>query len=301
MNNKLRWSAQLLVIGVCALALKAFYSNASPDDLRWILGPTTFLVELASGRSFSFEAHSGYMSSDHTFLIAASCAGVNFLLTSFLMLALRKLWNERFNRIGWHFIPLAAAGAYVGTLIANTARICIALYLQRHPVELDGLDAAQIHRLEGIVVYFAFLVLMFMLTESFTTKSRSSLVRLFLFPLLVYYSVAIGIPLANGSFHQGQLFWEHAAFVFTVPLMLIIPTIGVHWVCRGRQLQMEARVQNSAVRKGGKAGNCNTSPNTNLASAPLLGIHIYSDQLDDEFSPQPSETPSKRGRRSVSC
>jgi exosortase K len=228
MSRKVVWSAQLVLIGLCALALKAFYSNATPDELRWILAPTTFLVELLSGKSFSFEAHSGYMSSDHTFLIAASCAGVNFLLTSFLMLSLRSLWKARLNPSSWRFIPLAAAGAYLGTLIANTVRICIALYLQQHPLGIGGLDAGQIHRLEGIVVYFAFLVFMFLLTERFEMTSRKQFARLFLFPLFIYYSVAIGIPFLNGSFQRGELFWEHISFVFVVPLVLIALLIGVH-------------------------------------------------------------------------
>jgi len=78
MKRKLIWSAQLLVVVLCALALKVYYSTATPDELRWILAPTTALVELLSGRSFTFESYAGYMSSDHRFVIAVSCAGVNF-------------------------------------------------------------------------------------------------------------------------------------------------------------------------------------------------------------------------------
>ena len=59
------------------------YSTATPDQLRWILAPTTLLVELFSQKSFEFESYTGYMSSDHTFVIAAPCAGVNFLITAF--------------------------------------------------------------------------------------------------------------------------------------------------------------------------------------------------------------------------
>jgi hypothetical protein len=31
MRQKLIWSAQLLIVGLCALALKAFYSTATAD------------------------------------------------------------------------------------------------------------------------------------------------------------------------------------------------------------------------------------------------------------------------------
>ena len=89
MSQRMNWGAQLLAVLLCALGLKHFYSTASADELRWILAPTTVLVELLTGGSFAFESHAGYMSSDQRFLIAASCAGVNFLLTSFVLLSLR--------------------------------------------------------------------------------------------------------------------------------------------------------------------------------------------------------------------
>lgn len=97
------------------------------------------------------------MSSDHTFVIAAPCAGVNFLITAFLMLTLRRFWQGRFQPSELHFIPVAAVIAYGTTLIANTARIWLAL----SDVEINWLTAHQQHRLEGIVVYFGFLLVLF--------------------------------------------------------------------------------------------------------------------------------------------
>jgi exosortase K len=199
-----------MVVLLCALALKFYYSTATADELRWILAPTTVLVELLSGKSFEFESLAGYMSSDHSFVIAAPCAGVNFLITSFVMLGLRRLWRDRFQAVSWRFIPLTAGLAYVSTLVANTTRIWIAL----HPVKVSWLTGNQVHRLEGIVVYFGFLLLLFMLTE------RSNSAQRFLFPLVAYYTITLGVPLLNGSWQQGAAFWEHFAFVLVLPLLL---------------------------------------------------------------------------------
>ena len=215
------WSAQLAVIVLCALGLKLYYATATADELRWILAPTTALVELLSGRQFEFESYSGYMSSDHSFVIAVPCAGVNFLLTAFLMLGLRRLWRDRFGRISWRFIPVVAAVAYLATLIANTVRICIALEIQRRSIELSWLSGNQLHRLEGIVVYFGFLLLLFVLTERFEAATPNRLNRALLFPLLIYYTTTLGIPLVNGSFRQAN-FWEHFAFVLVLPLLFIV-------------------------------------------------------------------------------
>ena len=158
------------------------------------------------------------MSSDHRFVIAVSCAGVNFLLTAFLMLGLRRLWRDRFQAVSWTFLPVTAVVAYVTTVIANTVRICIALEIQQHSFQVSGLSGNQLHRLEGIVVYFGFLLLLFVLTEK---RSAAPSRRLVLFPLIVYYVTTLGIPLLNGSYKQGIPFFEHSLFVLVLPLILL--------------------------------------------------------------------------------
>jgi exosortase K len=223
MTTRVTWNSQLIVVALCALALKFHYSTASPDQLRWILAPTTVLVELLSGVSFKFESYAGYMSGDHTFVIAAACAGVNFLITSFLMLSLRTLWTNRGQIISWRIIPVSVLYAYLTTLVANTVRICLALRLRELPREIGWLDANQLHRLEGIVIYFGFLLLLFAFTEKTRAKNFSALFRLYLFPLLIYYGTTLGIPLANGAFWKGTEFWEYSLFVLLIPLILIIP------------------------------------------------------------------------------
>jgi exosortase K len=203
---------------LCALALKFYYSSATANELLWILAPTTTLVELLSGRSFAFESYTGYMSSDHRFVIAVPCAGVNFLITALLMLGLRRLWRERFQAVSWKFLPVTAALAYIATVIANTTRICIALEIQRRAIDVDGLSGNQLHRLEGIVVYFGFLLLLFFLSERMeAAQTRTAL----LFPLGVYYATTVGIPLLNGSYRQGIPFWEHFVFVLVLTLIVI--------------------------------------------------------------------------------
>ena len=233
-RSKMIWGAQLAVVLLCALALKSYYSTATPDELRWILAPTTALVEVLSGRSFEFESYTGYMSSDHRFVIAVPCAGVNFLLTAFLMISLRRLWRDRFQGVSWRFLPIAALLAYAATLIANTTRICIALEMQRRAVEVSWLTGNQLHRLEGIVIYFGFLLLLFMLLER---MEGSELRRLLFFPVLIYYATTLGIPLLNGSYRQ-PAFWEHFAFVIILPVILAFfvgaalrgrPTLRFSW------------------------------------------------------------------------
>jgi exosortase K len=221
---KLIWSAQFALVGLCALALKSYYSTATADELRWILAPTTTLVQLLSRKHFEFESYAGYMTSDRTFVIAVPCAGVNFLITAFLMLSLRRLWRERFQAINWRYIPFAAVLAYAATLLANTTRIWLALELRARAVKLSGLTNNQLHRLEGIVVYFGFLLLLFLVTEKLESGKPLRFTRVLPFPLLIYYATTLGVPLLNRSFKRGA-FWEHAIFVLILPLVFVIPAM----------------------------------------------------------------------------
>jgi exosortase K len=246
MIRKLNWNriAQVTVVLLVALALKQYYSTASANQLRWILAPTTLLVQLASGESFQFESYAGYITSDHAFVIAAACAGVNFLITSFLMLALGKLWRDRNAAVSWSFIPTAAVAAYATTLVANAVRIVIALRLVRNPPDIGGLSSGELHRLEGILVYFGFLLLLFVASDRGTANKTSRLFSLALFPLLIYYAMTLGIPLANSAYRQrinSGDFGEHFVFVLLTPLVLIVPLVAFRYLKSHRPLSRQLR------------------------------------------------------------
>lgn len=239
MNHKVPWNrlAQVLIVLLIALALKQYYSTASANQLRWILAPTTVLVSLVSGESFQFESYAGYVTSDHTFVVAAACAGVNFLITAFLMLSLRKLWVEQSTtaaKVSWRFIPTTTLVAYLTTLVANAVRITIALQLQRTPPRIGSFSRGEFHRFEGIVVYFGFLLLLFVISERWRKKNASRLLSLSVFPLLIYYLTTLGIPLANSAYRQKLVdgdFREHFVFVLLTPLLFIVPVAAFRF-CR---------------------------------------------------------------------
>lgn len=228
LKQKLIWGVQLWLVLLCALTLKVHYSTATADDLRWILAPTTLLVEFLGGHRFQFESYAGYMSSDRRFVIAVPCAGVNFLIAAFLMLTLRRWWRGRHEGVSWTMIPVAAVLAYVATLAANTTRIWLALELRALSVDVTGLTSNQVHRLEGIAVYFGFLLLLFVVVERFESGKPLPGVRWLAFPIFIYYAVTLGVPVANGSFRQGSAFWEHSAFVLVLPVLFVAPLAAWH-------------------------------------------------------------------------
>src|SRR5262249_62167429 len=95
--------------------------------------------------------------------------------------------------------PTAALIAYSATLVANTARITIALLLRQSSVEIGWLSPDQLHRFEGVFIYFGFLLLLFVVSEKMGSEKISDSLRPSLFPLLIYYAIALGVPLVTGA------------------------------------------------------------------------------------------------------
>ncbi len=215
---------QLSLVLVIAGGLKLYYSTASVNGLSWVLAPTASLVEIVTGETFQFESYAGYMNGDHSFLIAASCSGVNFLITAFLMLSMVKLWKERTVDSGWAIIPATFGAAYLTTIVANTVRIAVAIRLHRMGPGMIWINPEQMHRIEGIFIYFGFLILLFAISGGLNgTTSRSSLLRQSFVPLLIYWLITLGVPVAGGAFTSVTGFWEHFLFVLLTPLILTLP------------------------------------------------------------------------------
>lgn len=240
-RTRLRFVLQLVSVIVLAAALKFAYSRSSVNELVWVLGPTTSLVEIVTGEEFKFESYAGYMSRDQSFLIADSCSGVNFMIVAFLVLAaikMRKGWNDT---AGWSFLPIAAFVAYGTTLVANTVRIAVAMRQHRMYPDMIWVNPEQMHRFEGIFIYFGFLVLLYLVAENLYDRGYQkvggslSLFKRTLIPLGIYWFVVLGVPLVNGAYRQGKSFWEHTLFVLFTPLLLVLPLIVVGWIIEKRR------------------------------------------------------------------
>jgi len=150
------------------------------------------------------------------------------------MLSVRRLLFDSTNRVSWSFIPGSLVAAYVVTLIANTTRILIALKLQGISA-IGSLDSTQLHRLEGVFIYFVFLALLFLVSELNNSDRIAGLVRRCWLPLFVYYATMLGIPLLNGACRTGRGFWEYSVVVLLVPLVVLCGLYGSLRLLRRRK------------------------------------------------------------------
>jgi exosortase K len=141
--------------------LKRHYAEARAEDLWWILSPTSRVVGFLTSADFTFEAGQGYLSRERLFVIEKSCAGINFMIAALGMLA--YAWRCRVET--WTstvmVLALSLGASYAAAVIVNATRITVAMWLAANPVPPFGLSAAQLHRVEGIIVYFGGLMLLY--------------------------------------------------------------------------------------------------------------------------------------------
>ena len=155
----------LTAAALIAWALKRHYADASADDLSWILTPTARLVGVMTGATFTLERGEGQFSREHLFLIEKSCAGVNFMIAAFGMLVFTLFHRVGSVVSGAKVLVTSLAASYVTAVIVNAVRLAVAMWLAAHPAVLPTVSAASVHRVEGIVVYFGSLVLLYELAQ----------------------------------------------------------------------------------------------------------------------------------------
>ncbi len=244
-----------LAILMIAAGLKYHYSRATSDDLEWILAPTAQLVEWLSDISFQKETGSGYVNHQRRLIIAPSCAGINFMIITFCMMAFSGLAKMDRGYAGQLWGVFSLAFAYGYTIAVNAVRIAFSVILFEADIYSRWLTSARAHRLEGIFVYFLFLSLAYFvvqkLLKSIPSEKRYPLessgrwsvdARGMLLsgsiPVLWYLAVTLGVPLINSAhLDGGSRFSEHILTVLlicvVVFLFLFLIRLGCHLtICR---------------------------------------------------------------------
>lgn len=213
-------AAALLAALAGAFALKRFYSTATAADLRLLLAPTAWLVEVAGGHRFDWTS-GGYLSAERRFLIAPACAGVNFLIVAFAALVLGLVRPSRpvWQNLG--VLAASAAAAFGATIVANAVRILIAIPLWTHRVSLGPLGGARLHELVGVVVFLATLLLLLLAARRLARAPVRAWVA-----LVPYAGLMLVVPLLRGA-HRRPEFWGHAALVTGALLAAVVGGVAL--------------------------------------------------------------------------
>ena len=210
--------ATLALAALVMWRMKRYYADARVDDLRWILDPTAHLVTTLTGAPFGWEPGEGYLSRERFFLIEKACAGINFMIAAVGMVAFVLSRRIKTWRSGATVFVASVLASYAATVVVNALRITVAMWLAADSLPFASISAGQLHRGEGIVVYFGGLVALYALAQRF--DGRLGPVRMAT-PLLWYYGITLAVPFANGAAGTGAAFFEYALFVLALPLICI--------------------------------------------------------------------------------
>jgi exosortase K len=161
----------LAAVALIAFGMKRHYADARADDLRWILSPTAQVVGAITGTTFTRQPQEGYFSRDRLFLIEKSCAGINFMIAAFAVLTLALLHRVGSGLSAAQVLGVSVVASYAATVVINALRIAIAMWLAGHPFSGSTFSAADVHRVEGITVYFGGLVLLHELAQRLGRKA----------------------------------------------------------------------------------------------------------------------------------
>jgi exosortase K len=212
-----RWRIAAVAVALAVVVIgKQYYRDASAHDLRWILAPTAELVSWVTGHDFVYEAGQGWKNTDVMFVIAPACAGVNFALAAFLALVLGGLTGITGARATLQRLAVATALAFIATLVVNTTRIAIAVDMHR----------ADLHRLEGIVVYVVGLCALYTFARALDRQQRHIS---FAIPIAAYLVITLGLPLLNGAGARAD-FAQHAAVVVAVCAVVVLASLAARLV-----------------------------------------------------------------------
>ncbi|HEY3161499.1 MAG TPA: exosortase K [Vicinamibacterales bacterium] len=157
----------LTIVMLAIWGMKRYYADARVDDLWWILSPTARLAGSMTGAAFGMAPGEGYFSHERLFLIEKSCAGINFMIAAFGMVTFALVHRVGSGLSVVRVLGVSLLASYSAAVLVNAARIAIALWLAAHPIAPSTFTSAQVHRLEGIVVYFGGLVLLYELVQRF--------------------------------------------------------------------------------------------------------------------------------------
>jgi len=240
-----------LRLGALVLALdyafKRFASQASATDLDFLLGPTASLVSAATGLEFVAERGAGHVSREAHLIIAPACSGANFAIVAFTSLTLGFLGRFTSPRRALAWLPVAAGLAYAATILANAARITLALGAERGELFAPWLSGAAVHRAVGVGVYLCGLLALYGVVAR--ALGRRGDARL---PLACYVLVTLVTPVLGGVY-LGPAFILHAAVVLGATTF----AGAVLWLLRDRvTLGLGGEGRDVRVRRGVARARC---------------------------------------------
>jgi exosortase K len=131
--------------------------------LLWLLSPTAWLLEVYLNEPLTYVAGKGYVALNQPFVVSAECAGINFLIISFLSAVVGFLHIAQSGRQVMQMLACFLGLAYLLTITVNVFRIVNILHFEASWSVFLGLSPQVVHEMQGVLVYVSFLLAFYFL------------------------------------------------------------------------------------------------------------------------------------------
>jgi len=213
-----------VAVGIAA-ALKLHFSAAAASELAWMLRPLTVILRTTAGWHFLLNAAGEWECPDAGIVLVKACAGINFMVLSFL----GWCWAMRPREAGGSYgalalsraLALALLAAWATTLVVNAGRILVIVRWQ--PWLEHWLPAGDAHRLLGLLAYLPALSLQWWLAD------RERPARALLLAGGLYAALMVCVPLLTGNALQDAgAYRRHvlAVLVVLAPVLLLAAALA---------------------------------------------------------------------------
>lgn len=229
-----RYGGYYTIVAAVVLGMKWYYSGAGCGELRWILAPTAWWVEVLSGNSFVYEPQIGYINHPLRFIIAPSCSGVQFLIIVFAVLAGAFIHRMKTGKQRVCWMAGCVVVSFLFTVLINGLRIAVSIYAPNLVFQSEWMEdlvtPSQLHTMIGATVYFGSLMAVYCAADCVVGRSEGaeSDNTGWLVPVMIYGLIVLGLPLLNGALSgNGERYSGYAALVIVVCTLVLCLFWGV--------------------------------------------------------------------------
>jgi len=152
------WGLFILTF-IALIALKLMHQQASVDDLQFLLQPVVQALSWSRPDIFTYLPGVGFVNANQSVIIDKGCSGLNFWVIACalgIFTVIPSMLSIRLKILAYLGLWVLA---WAVTLLANTARINIALWYQQHSLPQPMMSPAGLHEAIGVVSYVVFLIL----------------------------------------------------------------------------------------------------------------------------------------------
>jgi len=152
------------------LILKFGFTRATHSNLKFLLAPTSKIVETATGTDSEFIDGSGYFNQKLNIIIDKSCSGFNFLVLCFISLSFTAFKYLKTNIRKLFAIIFLLIASWFITIFVNASRILFSVFVHNQGFVGSNNNAEWMHQAEGVFVYLFFLILIHLIFNYLLNK-----------------------------------------------------------------------------------------------------------------------------------